>query len=123
MYLRYKTGFVDELLRDFSTRKLFQNVPQADMEMFFSNTLVRMRLLDKLLMGVPAFVGGLIELTNKLSGSILFAAEISTFWLGLSADPVELNKTNLLNLDSEVGALGAYLFRQLAVSKLERFAL
>ena len=34
--------------------KLFKNVPKADLEMLFPNTAVRMRLIDKLMIGVPA---------------------------------------------------------------------
>ena len=36
--------------------KLFQDVPRADLEMLFPNARVRMRLIDKLLIGVPAVV-------------------------------------------------------------------
>ena len=34
--------------------KLFQNVPREDLEMVFPNVQVRMRRIDKLLIGVPA---------------------------------------------------------------------
>jgi hypothetical protein len=33
--------------------KLFQDVPRADLEMLFPNARVRMRLVDKLLIGSP----------------------------------------------------------------------
>jgi hypothetical protein len=33
--------------------KLFQNVPRDDLEMVFPNVQVRMRAIDKLLIGVP----------------------------------------------------------------------
>jgi hypothetical protein len=95
-----------------TTLKLFQNVPRADLEMLFPNTQVRMRLKDKLLIGVPAFVGGLIVLTTKLGGSLLLLAAIFSFWLGIRSEPVELNQTNLLVLATGAGALGAYLFKQ-----------
>jgi Protein of unknown function (DUF3754) len=40
--------------------KLFQDVPRADLEMLFPNARVRMRAIDKLLIGVPAVVSGII---------------------------------------------------------------
>ena len=40
--------------------KLFQDVPRADLEMLFPNAQVRMRRIDKLLIGVPAVVSGII---------------------------------------------------------------
>lgn len=46
--------------------KLFRNVPKADLEMLFPNTRVRMRLMDKLLIGIPAFISaGIIILLRK----------------------------------------------------------
>lgn len=37
--------------------KLFANVPAADLEMLFPNSEVRMKTLDKLMIGVPAAIG------------------------------------------------------------------
>ena len=45
--------------------KLFQNVPKADLEMLFPNTRIRMRMVDKLLIGIPAVVSGGIVLTTQ----------------------------------------------------------
>ena len=52
--------------------------------MLFPNTLVSMRLIDKLLIGVLAVVGGGIVLTTKLGSSLLLWAQLSDFgsvWL------------------------------------------
>jgi len=92
--------------------KLFQNVPKADLEMLFPNTSVRMRLMDKLLIGVPAVVSGGIVLTTKLGASLVLLGSLLGFWLGLSSEPVELNKTGIMILLAGVAALGGYLLKQ-----------
>ena len=51
--------------------KLFQDVPRADLEMLFPNARVRMRLLDKLLIGVPAVVSGIIMVVTKLIAALI----------------------------------------------------
>ena len=56
--------------------KLFRNVPRADLEMLFPNTRVRMRLLDKLLIGIPAVVSGGVVLTTKLGASLVLLRRI-----------------------------------------------
>ena len=92
--------------------KLFQNVPKADLEMLFPNTAVRMRTIDKLLIGIPALISGGVVLTTKLGASLVIIGSLLGFWLGLSSQPVELNKTALLALLAGVGALGGYLWKQ-----------
>lgn len=93
--------------------KLFQNVPKADLEMLFPNTSVRMRLMDKLLIGVPAVISGGIVLTTKLGASLVLIGSLLGFWFGLSNEPVELNKTTIMVLLAGVAALGGYLWKQL----------
>lgn len=92
--------------------KLFQNVPKADLEMLFPNTRVRMRTIDKLLIGVPAVVSGGIVLTTKLGASLVLLGSLLGFWLKLSTEPVELNKTALIAILAGLGALGGYLWKQ-----------
>lgn len=92
--------------------KLFQNVPRADLEMLFPNTSVRMRTLDKLLIGVPAVVSGGIVLTTKLGASLVLLGSLLGFWFGLSAEPVELNKATLTILLAGLATLGGYLWKQ-----------
>jgi len=95
-----------------SLLKLFQNVPKADLEMLFPNTCVRMRLLDKLLIGIPAVVSGGIVLTTKLGASLVLLGSLFGFWLGLTSQPVELNKTALMVLSAGLVALTGYLWKQ-----------
>jgi len=92
--------------------RLFQNVPKADLEMLFPNTRIRMRTIDKLLIGIPALVSGGIVITTKLGASLIIVGSLLGFWLGLSNQAVELNKTALMALLAGLVALGAYLWKQ-----------
>jgi hypothetical protein len=92
--------------------KLFRNVPRADLEMLFPNTRVRMRLLDKLLIGVPALVSGGIVLTTKLGASLVLLGSLLGYWLGVSKQPTELNQAGIMVLLAGVAALGGYLWKQ-----------
>lgn len=92
--------------------KLFQNVPRADLEMLFPNTEVRMRLIDKLVIGIPAAVSGGIVLTTKLGASLVLLGSLLGFWLGLSNEPAQLDKTALAVLFAGLVALGGYLWKQ-----------
>ena len=92
--------------------KLFENIPKADLEMLFPNTTIRMRLTDKLFIGIPAFVSGLVVLTTKLGGSLLILSALVAFWLGFRSDPVTLDQAALVGLVTGAGALGAYLWKQ-----------
>jgi len=92
--------------------KLFRNVPKADLEMLFPNTRVRMRVIDKLFIGIPAVVSGSIVLTTKLGASLVLLGSLFGFWLGVFNEPVELNKTAVMVLTAGVAALGGYLWKQ-----------
>ncbi|HHJ34310.1 MAG TPA: DUF3754 domain-containing protein [Gammaproteobacteria bacterium] len=92
--------------------KLFQNVPKADLEMLFPNTRVRMRMVDKLLIGIPAIVSGGIVLTTKLGASLVLLGSLFGFWFGISNQAVELNKTTAMVLLAGIAALGGYLWKQ-----------
>ncbi len=97
--------------------KLFQNVPKADLEMLFPNTHVRMRTIDKLLIGVPAVISGGIVLTTKLGASLVVLGSLLGFWLGLHQQPVEINEAVIMALLAGAGALGGYLWKQLNTFK------
>jgi hypothetical protein len=92
--------------------KMFQNVPKSDIEMLFPNTRVSMRLIDKLLIGVPAVVSGGIVLTTKLGTSLILLGSMIGFWIGLTGEQVELNKATLAALFAGGIALGGYLWKQ-----------
>jgi hypothetical protein len=94
--------------------KLFQNVPKADLEMLFPNTRVRMRTLDKFMIGVPAVVSGGIVITTKLGTTLVLIGSLIGYWIGLHQDPVELNRATVIALLAGLGALGAYLWKQVS---------
>lgn len=85
--------------------KLFRNIPKADLEMLFPNTRLRMRLVDKLLIGVPAVVGG-VPVAAKLAPALLALA----VFLGLQGG--EVNSASLIAGLSGLVALGAWMFKQ-----------
>ncbi len=118
VYLRFKDDFqqsksaMPDCKPGSTLLKLFQNVPKADLEMLFPNTSVRMRTIDKLLIGIPAMISGGIVFTTKLGASILLIGSLLGFWVGLNSQPVELNKTALMTLLAGFAALGGYLWKQ-----------
>lgn len=97
--------------------KLFQNVPQADVEMLFPNTQVGMRLIDKLLIGIPALVSGGIVLTTKLGATLVLLGSLAGYWLGTHDKQVELDKSALIAIGAGVGAVVGYLWKQFSSYK------
>jgi len=97
--------------------KMFRNVPKADLEMLFPNTEVRMRLLDKLLIGIPAMVSGGVVLTTKLGSTLLLIGAFASFWLGISDQPVVLDQTALIALAAGMATLGGFLWKQFSKFK------
>jgi len=92
--------------------RLFQNVPEADLEMLFPNIRVGMRVLDKLMIGVPALVSGGLVVTTKMGATLLLLGSLFGFWLGISSEPVQLDKAALIALSAGVVALVGYLWKQ-----------
>lgn len=92
--------------------KLFKNVPKADLEMLFPNTQVRMRLSDKLFIGIPALISGGIVVSTKLGASILIIMSLMSYWLGVNQHAVDISKTEIFALIAGFGALGGYLWKQ-----------
>jgi hypothetical protein len=92
--------------------KMFQNVPRADIEMLFPNTQLGMRLIDKLIIGVPAVASGVVALTTKVGASLILLGGLLGYWLGLSTEPVELSRATALALLAGMGALGSFIWKQ-----------
>lgn len=118
MYIRWKKGS-EEFLEDNpdaesgkALLKLFQNVPRPDLEMLFPNSRVGMRIMDKLLFGIPAAITGSIMVLTRLSTTVFVLGSIFAFWLGLSSKPVEWNRTTLVVIFAGLLTLGTYLWRQ-----------
>jgi hypothetical protein len=93
--------------------KLFQNVPKADLEMLFPNSEVRMKTIDKLIIGIPAAVSGIAVVATKLGASILLMAAVISFWLGLNEKEVHIEQQHLVALALGLATLGGFLFRQI----------
>ena len=93
--------------------KLFQDVPKADLEMLFPNSEVRMKTIDKLIIGIPAVVSGIVVITTKLGASILLIASVISFWLGLSKQEVRIEPQHLIALGLGLATLGLFLFKQI----------
>lgn len=93
--------------------KLFYDIPKADLEMLFPNTQIRMKLFDKLVIGVPAFIGGLVMLVMKLGTAFAFAGSLLAFYLGFSdGKPDSMDAAQLMALGSGLAGFGGFLFRQ-----------
>ncbi|MEO6594392.1 MAG: TMEM143 family protein [Planctomycetota bacterium] len=92
--------------------KLFRNVPAADLEMLFPNTEVRMKVLDKVMIGVPAAIGGILVVATKLLSTVLLLGSLFAFWLGFQRERVELDQTAMVALAVGLGTLGVYVWKQ-----------
>jgi len=92
--------------------KLFQNVPKADLEMLFPNSEVRMKTVDKLIIGIPAAASGIAMVATKLAASILLIASIIAFWLGLKEEEVKIQQQHLVALAIGLATLGGFMFKQ-----------
>ena len=92
--------------------KLFQNVPKADLEMLFPNSKVRMKTIDKLIIGVPAAVSGIVVIVTKLGATLLLVASVFAFWMGFSQEEAQLDQKHLIALGAGLATLGGFLFRQ-----------
>ena len=77
LYLRFRRGHRDAAGRaQLTALKLFRDIPKADLEMLFPNTRLRMRGLDKALLGVPAVVGGVPVVIKLLPAFVALAVLI-----------------------------------------------
>jgi hypothetical protein len=97
--------------------KLFHNVPKADLEMLFPNSEVRMKTIDKLIIGVPAAVSGVVVIVTKLGATMILLASVLAFWMGLSKEEAQLNQKHLIALGAGLATLGGFLFRQISKFK------
>jgi hypothetical protein len=93
--------------------KLFHNVPKADLEMLFPNSKVRMKTIDKIIIGVPAAVSGIVVLVTKLGASLLLVGSVVSFWLGFKDEEVQIKQQHLIALGAGLGTLAGFLFRQI----------
>ena len=92
--------------------KLFQNVPKADLEMLFPNSEVRMRTIDKAIIGGSALVGGAVVLVTKLGASIVLLAALLAFWFGWREETVEMTQQHFISFAIGMGVLAGFVFKE-----------
>ncbi|NMP30650.1 DUF3754 domain-containing protein [Thalassotalea sp. M1531] len=92
--------------------KLFQNVPKADLEMLFPNSEVRMRKIDKAIIGASAAIGGAVVLVTKLGASFVLLAALFAFWLGWRSEEVEMTQQHFISLGIGLGVFGSFVFKE-----------
>jgi hypothetical protein len=97
--------------------KLFQNVPRDDLEMVFPNVQVRMRGIDKVLIGVPAAISGIIVIVTKLFATVALLFVLLAFWIGLRHQSPTISQTALVSAGAGVIAFGGYVVRQVTKFK------
>jgi hypothetical protein len=72
-----------------------------------------MKTVDKLIIGVPAAVSGIVLTATKLGGTILLIASVISFWLGLTQKEVKIEQQHLIALALGLATLGGFLFKQI----------
>ena len=92
--------------------KLFQNVPKADLEMLFPNNQVKMRRIDKVIIGGSAIVGGAVVLATKLGASLILVSTLLAFWLGWQKESVEMSQQHFITLGVGFGVFGSFIFKE-----------
>lgn len=92
--------------------KLFQNVPKADLEMLFPNSEVRMRPIDKVIIGSSALVGGAVVLITKLGASILLLFALIAYWGGFRNEAVEMTQQHFITFAIGMGVFGSFIFKE-----------
>ena len=95
-----------------TTVKLFQNVPKADLEMLFPNSEVRMRPIDKFIIGSSAVLGGAVVLVTKLGASLVLLATLLAFWLGWRNESVEMTQQHFISLGIGLGVFASFIFKE-----------
>ena len=91
--------------------KYFRNIASSDLNALFPNVRVVMSLWDKLILGVPAILGG-IPILIKLASTVTVLFLVIGFYLGLSASVHDDAMTGALAAMSGLVALGGFIMRQ-----------
>jgi len=92
--------------------KQFQNVPRADIEMLLPSTQVGFRLIDSLLVGVPAVASGIAVLATKLLPTLGLMFLLAGAWLGVRDESPDIDQAALVILFGGLLTIGGFVFRQ-----------
>ena len=91
--------------------KYFRHIARADLKALFPNVRVVRSLLDHLMLGVPAILGG-VPILIKLASTMTVLFLVAGFYLGLSGTMQDRDMEQALAALSGMLALGAFLLRQ-----------
>jgi hypothetical protein len=80
--------------------------------MLFPNSEVRMRPIDKVIIGASAVVGGAVVLVTKLGASILLFAALLSFWLGWRLESVAMTQQHFISFGLGIGLFGGFIFKE-----------
>ncbi len=101
--------------------KLFKDVPKEDLEILFPNSQITMSLTDKLLLFVPAVVGGVPLLATKVLPAVIVISLIVSAYLGYEGAVEESKLKQAIAALSALVALGGYLLKQWMKYKNKRY--
>jgi len=91
--------------------KYFRHIARADLKALFPNVRVVRGLIDHLMLGVPAILGG-VPILIKLASTMTVLFLVAGFYLGLSGTMHDKDMEQALAALSGLLALGAFLLRQ-----------
>ncbi|HDH03833.1 MAG TPA: DUF3754 domain-containing protein, partial [Actinobacteria bacterium] len=100
--------------------KQFQNVPRADIEMLLPSTQVAFRLVDSLIIGVPAVASAVAVLATKLISTLGLMFLLVGAWLGFRDEQPEIDQAALVILFGGVVTIGVFVIRQWTKMKNRR---
>ncbi|MHC4503542.1 MAG: TMEM143 family protein, partial [Planctomycetota bacterium] len=95
-----------------STLKLFQNVPETGLEMLFPNAKARMRIKDKLVLGLPSAIAG-FGVLGKLYATIGAIFLIIAVTLRISDKQVNVTADSLVGLMLALFGIGLFMRKQI----------
>jgi hypothetical protein len=91
--------------------KYFRNIASADLNALFPDVRVVMGLRDRLILGVPALIGG-IPILLKLASTLTVLFLVAGFYLGLSSAVKDDEMAGALAAVSGLVALGGFMVTQ-----------
>jgi hypothetical protein len=100
--------------------KLFGNVPTDGLEMLFPNAKMRMTTKDKILIGGPAAIGGVLMLVNKLLTPLITVGLLILWWLNLHDEEIVLDRQKIITLGLAAFAVYMFIRKQLKSVRVKR---
>ena len=91
--------------------KYFRDIASADLNALFPDVRVVMGLRDRLVLGVPALIGG-IPILLKLASTVTVLFLVAGFYLGMSASVRDADMAGALAAVGGLVALGGFIVSQ-----------